>query len=187
MTYTTEIDRQKILRSTNVRNAAGINELSSCFVKDDSRVLSKPISELCNLFIKLGSSPDSCKIAKLKPLFKKGSKTNSSNYKPISLLPLIFKIIEKRIYEQTSSFLSNNEALYHYQSGFRKNNSTDSCLMFLHDQVLKGFDKSLMTGMILIDLEKAFYAIEHDILLKKLSAVGFSIHTISWFKTYFSN
>ena len=59
--------------------------------------------------------------------------------------------------------------------------------MFLHDHVLKGFDKSLMTGMILIDLEKAFYAIEHDILLKKLSAVGFSIHTISWFKSYFSN
>ena len=128
---------------------------------------------------------DFCKIAKLKSLFKKGSKTNLSNYKPISLLPFIFKIIGNLIHEQTSSFLSNNGILYNYQSGFRKNHSTDSYLTFLHDKILKGFDKSLMTGM--IDLKKAFDTIDHDILLKKLSAIGFSNHAIGWFKSYLSN
>ena len=112
MTYTTEIDIEKILRSTTIRKASGIDDLSGRFLKDGSRVLSKPISELCNLSIKLGSFPDFCKIAKLKTLFKKGSKTNPSNYRPISLLLLISKIIEKLIHEQTSSFLSNNEILY---------------------------------------------------------------------------
>ena len=115
MTYNTEIDIEEILRSTNIRKPAGIVDLSGRFLKDGSRVLSKPISELCNLSIKLGSFPDPCKIAKLKPLFKKGSKTNPSNYRPKSLLPLISKIIEKLIHEQTSSFLSNNEVLYNYQ------------------------------------------------------------------------
>ena len=91
LTYTTEIDIEKILRSTNVRKAAGIDDLSGRFLKDGSRVLSKPISELCNLSIKLGSFPNSCKIEKLKSLFKKGSKTKPSNYRPISLLPLISK------------------------------------------------------------------------------------------------
>ena len=100
-----EIDIEKILRSTNIRKAAGIDDLSGHFLKNGSRVLSKPISELCNLSIKLGSFPDCCKIAKLKPLFKKGSKTNPSNYRPISLLPLISKIIEKLIHEQTSFFI----------------------------------------------------------------------------------
>ena len=71
LTYTTEIDIEKILRSTNIRKAAGIDDLSGRFLKDGSRVLSKSISELCNLSIKLGSFPDFCKIAKLKPLFKK--------------------------------------------------------------------------------------------------------------------
>ena len=187
LTYTTEIDIEKILRSASVHKTADIDDPSGRFLKDGSRVLSKPISELCNLSIKLGSFPDSCKIAKLKPLFKKGSKTNPSNYRPISLLPLISKIIEKLIHEQTSSFLSNNELLYNYQSGFRKNHSTDSCLTFLHDKILKGFDKGLMTGMILVDLQKAFDTIDHDILLKKLSAIGFSNHTIGWFKSYLSN
>ena len=78
----------------------------------------KPISELCHLSIKLGSFPDSCSIAKMKPLFKKGSETNSSNYRPISLLPLISEFIKKLFHEQTSSYLSNNEILYNYQSRF---------------------------------------------------------------------
>ena len=95
LTYTTEIDIEKILRGTKVCKAAGIDDLSGRF--------------LCNLSIKLGSFPDACKIAKLKPLFQKGSKTNPSNCSPISLLPLISKVIVKLIHEQTSTFLSNNE------------------------------------------------------------------------------
>ena len=59
--------------------------------------------------------------------------------------------------------------------------------MLFHDKVLNGFDKGLMTGMILVDLQKAFDTIDHDILLKKLSAIGFSNHTIGWFKSYLSN
>ena len=65
--------------------------------------------------------------------------------------------------------------------------TTGSCLTLLHDQILKGFDESLMTGIILIDLQKHFDTIDHDILLKKLSAIGFSNHTIGWFKSYLSN
>ena len=59
--------------------------------------------------------------------------------------------------------------------------------MFLYDKILEGFDKGLMTGMILIDLQKAFGTIDHDILLKKVGAIGFSNHTIGWFKSYLSN
>ena len=61
-------------------------------------------------------------------------------------------------------FLSNNEILYNYQSEFWKNHSTDSCLTFLHDKILKGLGKGITTGMILIDLQKAFDMIDHDIL-----------------------
>ena len=96
----------------NVRRYAGIDELSGRFLKDDSRVLSKRVSELRNFWFKLGSFSYSFKIAKLKSLIKKGPKTNAPNYRPISLIPLMSKIIEKRIHEQASSFLTNNEILY---------------------------------------------------------------------------
>ena len=74
--------------------------------------------------------------------------------------------------------------MYNYQSGFRKNHLTDSFLTFLYDKILKSFDEGLMTGMILIDL---IDTIDHDILLQKLNAIGFSNPTIGWFKSYLSN
>ena len=103
------------------------------------------------------------------------------------MLPLISKVIENFIHDQTSAFLNSRNLLYNYQSGFRKNHSTDYCLSFLNDKILKGFDQGLMTGMILIDLQKAFDTIDHDILLQKLYAIGFSKHSVNWFRSYLIN
>ena len=74
-----------------------------------------------------------------------------------------------------------------YKSGIKKNHSTDLCLSFLSDKILKGFDKGLLTGMILIDLQNAFDTINHEILLGKLHAIGFSEKTVAWFKSYLSD
>ena len=128
--YTTEIIIEKILGSTNICQAASVDDLARCLLKDSLRILLKPIRDLCNISMKLGRFPDSCKTAKLKPLFKKGFKTSFFNYRPILLLTLISKIIGKLIDEQTSSFLSNNEILHNYQSAFPKIHSTDSFLCF---------------------------------------------------------
>ena len=176
-----------VLKNVEVTKAAGIDQISGKFLKDGARILAKPVSELCNLFMALGSFPDACKIAKVKPLFKKGSKTDPSNYRPISLLPLLSKVFERVVLDQTEEFLSLNKILYDYQSGFRENHSTETCLSFLNDKILKGFDDGLVTGMILIDLQKAFDTINHDILLKKLSIIGFSDHTVKWFQSDLSS
>ena len=74
--------------------------------------------QLCNLSVKLNSFPRSCKIAEVKPLFKKGSKTDPQNYHPISLLPLLSKIIETIVHDQTEDFLSKNKLRHRFQSVF---------------------------------------------------------------------
>ena len=102
------------------------------------------------------------------------------------MLLSISKIIERVIYDQTNAFLSDEDILYNYQSGFRGNHSTNLCLSFLTDKILKVFDKGLLTGMIVIDLQKAFDTIDHEILLQKLKAIKFSESTITWFKSYLS-
>ena len=146
-----------------------------------------PIIQIWNLSIKFSHFPKDCKVAKLKPLYKKGTKTDPKNFRPISLLPIVSKIIEKVIHDQTMNYLTENTVLYRYQSGFRKNHSTDTSLAYLTDKILTGFDSGLLTGMILIDLQKAFDTINHDILLKKMSALRFSDCSINWFQSYLSN
>ena len=157
------------------------------FFKDDTPVIALPIAQLCNLSIKHSSFPDAGRIPKVKPIFKKGSRTDPKNHRPISLLPLISKVFEKIIHDQNQNYLAENEILYKYQSSFRTNHRTDFALSFLKDKILKGFDQGYFTGMILIDLQKAFDTIDHKLLLEKMNLLGFSDNVIWWFECYLSN
>ena len=94
------------MRNINISKAAGIDNLTGRLLKDGTDILALPIAQLCNLSISMSSFPDCCKTAKLKPLYKKGSKTDPKDYRPISLLPLISKVLEKVIHNQTQSFLN---------------------------------------------------------------------------------
>ena len=118
--------------------AAGLDSLSGRFLKEGEKFLVKPISDLCNFSINSNKFPDSCKVAKLRPLYKKCSLTQPCNYRPISLLPLISKVIEKVINDQTSTFLNSKDLLYTCQSSFRKNHSADFCLSYLNNKILQG-------------------------------------------------
>ena len=90
------------------------------FLKEVAEVLTKPFCDMIDLSIKLFTFPDKWKISKLIPLFKKGLKTDPKNYIPISLLPLLSKLIEKEIQSQTHEYLDKHPLLYKIQSDFRK-------------------------------------------------------------------
>ena len=93
----------------------GYINLAGSFLKDGSNILCTPIAKICNLSIKLASFQDKWKVAKIKPLYKKGLKTDPRNFRPISLLPPISKIIEQIIHDETMNFLSDNNLIYKYQ------------------------------------------------------------------------
>ena len=112
---------EKVLKiRTNIESSkvVGVDKLSGRFLKHGASILAKPISTLCNLSISQGVFPSACKVAKLRPILKKGKKTDPSNYSPISLLPSILKIIKRVIHDQTNAFLSDKDISYNYQSGF---------------------------------------------------------------------
>ena len=127
----------KLLKDTNPEKAAGIDNLSGRALKDSAVDLALPISKLCNLSLKHSKFSLDCKIAKLKPLYKKDSKTDPKDYRPVSFLSLVSKVIEKIIHNQTKIFLNKKKILYKYQSGFRKSFSTNSCLTLLTDKINK--------------------------------------------------
>ena len=92
-TFISENNVLKILKNMDENKNAGLDNLSGKFLKDGATIFAKPLSQSCNLSIKYSKFQNDCKIAKLKPLFKRGSKTDPKNYRPISLLPLISRII----------------------------------------------------------------------------------------------
>ena len=93
-------------------------------------------------------------------------------------------MIESIVHDQTNKFLSENNILYNFQSGFRTNHSTNLCLAHLMDKKLKEFDEGLLRGMILTDLQKVFDTINHKVLLQKPKAIRFSEQSLQWFRSY---
>ena len=107
---------KRILACLDASKAAGLDRISSKFLKDAAEVLVLPLCGLVNLFIKRPLFSDPCKIAKLKFLFKKGSKSYPKNDRLISLLPVVSMMIQKTIKIQTQEYLDKNGLLYKYQS-----------------------------------------------------------------------
>ena len=125
-------------------------------------------------------------MAKVIPLHKGGEKIISDNYRPISLLLVISKVIECVVYNIVVSHLEKHNALYPRQYGFRRNHSTSYAALNLLADVLEAFDKNLMVLSVFVDLKKAFDTVSHEILVQKLKCLGIPGAELTWFKSYLS-
>lgn len=182
-----EDEIEKMLSSLNTGKATGHDEISAQFLKDSAQVICTPISYIINLSLELSVYPDEFKTAKVVPLFKKGDKNFEGNYRPVSILPVISKIFERVACDQLSEYLDHNSILYKKQSGFRANHSTDTALISLSDTIRHSMDKGMYTGIILLDLQKAFDTVNHEIMIEKLKAVGVDHNTTNWFHSYLTD
>ncbi|CAK1598867.1 unnamed protein product [Parnassius mnemosyne] len=108
------------------------------------------------------------------PIPKSSDCNAISNFRPISILPFLSKVLEAVAYKQISSFIFSNNILSPYQSGFRPGRSTTTALLKVKEDVREGMEKSKLTVLILIDFSNAFNSIDHDILLALLSHLNIS-------------
>ena len=174
----------KLLTELNPQKATGLDGLPAKFLKDGASTIAKPLTHIINMSIISGQFPKELKCAKIVPIYKKKLKTDPGNYRPVSILSIISKILEKVVWEQLSEYLECNNLMYDLQSGFRQSFSTDSCLIHLSDYILNNQDKDKYTGMVVIDLQKAFDTVNHKILLTKLRALVLDQVAIKWFTSY---
>ena len=110
----------KELCKLKTQKSTGIDEISPIFLKDGASELKGVLTYIINLSIDTENVPDEMKFAKVKPLFKKGSRLDASNYRPVSILPIVSKILERAVYKQVVDYLDKNNLLYENQSGFWK-------------------------------------------------------------------
>ena len=127
------------------------------------------------------------KLAKVVPIFKKGQKDSMNNYRPISLLPSLSKILERLVYTRTFKFINNCNVLFDSQFGFRKKHTTTHALLTFIDKVAHAIDDVSHTVGVFLDFSKAFDTINHNILLYKLCHYGIRGIALEWFRDYLSN
>ena len=140
-------------------------------------IIAPSIAKLINHSFNTASFPQRWKTAKVFPLFKGGDSEDLNNYRPISVLPVLSKVIERHVHDSLSRYLCENNLIYSKQSGFRKLHSTETALIRIIDELLFNLDNNCVSGMILIDYCKAFDMVDHVILLYKL-------HAYAWFRQH---
>ena len=175
------------LSDLNPKKSVGLDGISSKFLFDGRSTIKKHLLHIFNLSISSGCVPDVLKSAKVVPIHKKDNKRDVSNYRPVSILCSTSKILEKIVYNQVESYLLKNNILFDFQSGFRQNFSTDTCLIHITDYIKSEISLGRYVGMVLIDLRKAFDTVNHSIMCQKLEAIGFDQSTVAWFKSYLQN
>ena len=172
------------IKSLKETSAVGSDGISMRFIKDALYIIAFYLTCIINTSIVTGTFPTSWKHALVVPILKTGDVDDPNNFRPLSLLPVISKILEKVVTNQLMYFLESSKLLSNTQHGFRPRLSTQTALTVITNKIFNNMDSRKITMLTLCDLSKAFDSVDHEILLKKCSALKIDFF---WFKSYIEN
>ena len=143
-----------------------------------------PLTHIVNLSISSSSFPRSWKHAKVVPLLKKGDPLLPRNYRPVALLPIFSKVLERLIFNQLAKYLDRHSLINPNHHGSRSGHSTGSALIQMYDTWVEEVDNGNMVGVMMVDLSAAFDMVDHSLLLQKLQLFGLDDRAVAWMKSY---
>lgn len=178
---------QDIIQTLPNKKSTGYDHIPVTLIKECSIELSQPLADMINHSVLTGEFPSPLKIACLVPIFKKGDPSNEENYRPIALLSIFSKIMEKAIAARITSFLSTNKTLNEHQHGFRENHSTETATADLIQYIYEKLDKNERVLCVFFDLSRAFDTVEPKFVEQKIKALGIREPISKWILSYLTN
>ena len=176
-----------IISKLDNKKSMDVHYLNSSIIKMSLPYILEVLTFIYNLCIQHNTFPSLFKQARVIPLPKCSDVTNLDNYRPISIISVISKPLEKHIHEHLTKYLESNDLFHKYQSGFRTGHSCHTALTRLHDTWLNALNNKNMVGAVFLDMRKAFDLVNHEILLEKLKLYLKNDSTISFLSSYLSN
>ncbi|CAG4930029.1 unnamed protein product [Colias eurytheme] len=174
---------EKIILSIT-SNSVGVDGISRNMIVPILDIVTPIITHILNASITSSVFPKMWKKANVIPIPKTNSPKSSSDYRPISILPFLSKILERLVQQQLSSFLNKNSLLNPFQSGFRPGHSTTTALLKITDDIRWGMDNKMLTVLVLLDFSNAFNTVDFDLLLAMLQSINLSPNVLEWFQSY---
>lgn len=174
-----------LLKGLDARKATGPDGISPRLLKEAAPAIAPSLARLFNLSLSTGKVPQGWKQANVIPIFKKGARTDRDNYRPISLLSCVGKVLEKVVFKQLFNYFRENFLISIYQSGFTPGDSTVNQLVSVYHQFCEAIDKKKDIRIVFCDISKAFDRVWHKGLLFKLKYhMGIDGILLEWFKNY---
>ncbi len=177
----------RLLNGLSNGKAVGLDKISGKILKAAASTIAPSLTHIFNNGLISNCFPYEWKMARLVPIHKKGPRNLTENYRPISILPAISKIMERIMYDQIYQYLTDNSLLSEHQFGFRKYHSTASALLDSTNSWYVNMDRKMFNLVVLLDLKKAFDTIDHGILLRKLELYGIAGSALALIRSYFSD
>ena len=166
--------------------SCGIDFIDSYILKLATDELTPGITHIVNLSIKCDHFPSMWEKSKVIPIFKKEDPTIAKNYRPVSLLPITSKILERVVYNQLIKYLEDNKLLNPSHHGFRQNHSTATALLEMHSSWVEAVEEDKITAVVLLDMSAAFDLVDKNILIEKLKLYGLEESSSKWMESYLS-
>ena len=183
----TELEVLRLINELPNKKSSGFDKIDNTLLKEIKFEIATPLTILFNTSLSEGTFPDLMKVAEIIPLYKGKEKFLTSNYRPISLLMPISKLLEKIVYSRTYEFLNKTDQIFNSQYGFCSKHSCENVVQELVGAVVKGYENKKSTILVFLDLSKAFDTIPHKILFMKMEHYGIRGIALDWFKSYLAN